>query len=129
MKAWVVFPLVVLFGLSPGLIPSPQALVDAPSVTIVSPKNGLIVFGPDVTFTFQVTNFTLAPDEIGAEPAPGQGHMHVYVNGVLKGEASTGTFIVTGLTIGLRTVKVSLAQNDHTPLDPPVEHSVTILVL
>ncbi|MBI4287025.1 MAG: hypothetical protein HY671_01190 [Chloroflexi bacterium] len=104
-------------------------VVGAPTVQIVSPMPGAMVMGPDVTFTFQVTNFVLAPAEIGMPPIPGHGHFHVLLDGTLVGIVGVGTHALMGLMPGMHTVKVELHQNNHLPLTPPVEASVTFTVM
>ncbi|MBI2866425.1 MAG: Ig-like domain-containing protein, partial [Chloroflexi bacterium] len=95
----------LLVALVPGL---GQTSAGGPMVEILSPTEGELVLGPDVTFVFQVTSFTLSQEEIGMAPVPGRGHMHIYLDGMFKGTVASTTFTLPGLSPGMHTVKVDL---------------------
>lgn len=122
----LVTTLILLLALAP--VAQPQT-IGAPSVAIVSPLNGSMVMGPDVTLMVTVTNFTLAPDEIGMLPVPGHGHLHVLLDGLLTAITASGTHTLMGLTPGMHTVRVELHQNNHLPLSPPAEATVWFTVM
>lgn len=122
--------LALVLTLVPGLAVHPAAAQVVPvSVKIVSPMNGATVAGPDVTFMFEVTGLTLAPNEIGMLPVPGHGHMHIYLDGLFKGTVGTTAFTLMGVAPGMHTVRVDLHENNHALLMPPVEASVTFTVV
>ena len=88
-----------------------------------------------VTATVDVTNFVLeAP--VGQPNQPGHGHYHIYLD-----QASGADYLVAnqthtipvqipqGTTVGAHTLKVTLGENDHAPLSPPVEDHVDIMVV
>lgn len=71
----------------------------------------------------QTDGFTFAPQNAGLDHVAGEGHAHVYVNGVKRGRIySDWTHLE--LPLGEIELKVTLTANDHRPLhigDQPVE--------
>ncbi len=89
--------------------------------------------GDTVTVTIAVTNFVLMPPS-GTNVA-GQGHYHIYLDGASGGNylaadqvPSKQVKIPLTTKSGPHTLKVNLSENDHTPLQPPVEDIVNITV-
>jgi hypothetical protein len=58
-------------------------------------------------------NFRFAPDKISADPVPGEGHGHVYVDDVMISRALSGWYHIPKLEPGEHTVLVTLNWNDH----------------
>ena len=58
-------------------------------------------------------NFRFAPDKISADPVPGEGHGHVYVDDVMISRALSGWYHIPKLEPGRHTVLVTLNWNDH----------------
>ncbi len=58
--------------------------------------------------------FRFAPENAGAAHVPGEGHAHLYVNGV-KTRVYSEWFHVDGLAPGTHEVRVTLNANDHSP--------------
>ncbi|NIK91626.1 T9SS type A sorting domain-containing protein [Mangrovimonas sp. CR14] len=95
-----------------------------PSLAILSPSDGESVVGPDVDVELSVQNF-----EVGATDAGLDGHIHYSLDaGGTVMVYDTDPIALTGLADGEHTVDVWLVDNTHTPLDPPVEASVTFTV-
>lgn len=61
-------------------------------------------------------NFAFAPERAGLAPAPGEGHAHVFVNGVKRGRLYGPWVHLDNLPPGRVTVAVTLNANDHRPL-------------
>lgn len=105
--------------------PTPQSSeAPAPSIAITAPAAG------DVEATFTVTvdvqNFNLV-DKAGGTNAQGEGHWHLFVDGVYRNYAVTNTMEVSDLPGGPHTLKAELVNNDHSELSPPVfSNEVTI---
>lgn len=59
------------------------------------------------------TNFTWAPDKAGSADAPGQGHGHIYVDGVMVGRVYGTWYHLDALTPGQHDVRVTLNANSH----------------
>jgi hypothetical protein len=121
--------------------PIPTFPINPPLVRIMSPGDVAIV-GPDTfTVTVGVENFRLG-DNLGAPNAPGEGHIHYFLDveapttpGV-PAISATGRYTATANTSytwtevpgGFHLVAVELVNNDHTPLVPPVTDTITVLV-
>lgn len=105
-----------------------------PTVSLQIPSTTLIP-GEVAAGTVAVTNFTLQPP--GGSNATGVGHYHIY----LDSTTPAGSYIVVdssttpNITIppttpaGAHTLIISLRNNDHTELSPPVQSTVGITVV
>lgn len=58
--------------------------------------------------------FRFAPERAGAAHVPGEGHAHLYVNGV-KTRVYSEWFHLDGLGPGTHEIRVTLNANDHSP--------------
>ena len=111
----------------------------APGLKIIQPASGLTLAAGSITVSVEVTNLSLmAP---GGANAPGQGHLHYYLDvspiptapgqpavsaaGTYKA-VSIATVIWDNVPAGTHTFSVQLVNNDHTPLSPPVTAQVTV---
>lgn len=59
------------------------------------------------------TNFAFAPERASGEHVVGEGHAHVYIDGVKIGRVYGPWYHVDGYTEGVHTVRVTLNANDH----------------
>ena len=76
----------------------------------------------------ETVNFAFAAERAGAEHVSGEGHAHIYVNGVKVARAYGDWFHLDGLPEGLVEIEVTLNSNDHRSLmvgDMPVAATVT----
>jgi hypothetical protein len=83
-----------------------------PSVTIMAHKDTMSGFNIHV----KTENYTVTPDKAGAEPVQGEGHMHVFVNGV-KAMRLYGEWAHLPKELfksGENTISVTLNANDHS---------------
>ena len=102
----------------------------APQLTMSAPQPLGLYNSSSVEAALQVANFTLDSANIGAANIAGHGHYHVYVGGLgapLYDEDALSTVTVTGLDTSATgdpqapvDLWFALANDDHTPLDPPV---------
>jgi len=60
--------------------------------------------------------FTFAPEAVNGPPVPGQGHAHVYVNGIKYMRAYGPFQHLDHLPSGEVTLTITLNANDHSPL-------------
>lgn len=117
------------------------------SVSFVAPKDGTTT-GTTVNAKVKLSDFKLAPDDVGKAPAEGEGHLHFSMddgkfdypkysgaNGRLakklnvEGQYSpavTPEITYSHLPTGQHTLEVYLANNNHT--DTGVEASTTFIV-
>jgi hypothetical protein len=73
--------------------------------------------GKNVTITYKVENMKISADHYGHQAVPGEGHLHVYVDGVQKaGLKSDAPVRLENLSPGKHTIKLDLQNNDHTPI-------------
>ncbi len=106
---------------TPLLIPADTA----PSVEIaVTPDP---VSGWNLRIT--TTNFAFSPENSGLDHVDGEGHAHVYANGVKLGRVYGDWYHISTLPTGEVEVAVTLTSNDHRPFtvgDVPVKATVTV---
>ena len=99
------------------------APVTGPLLRIVTPTNGATVEGDRILVQLAASNFTLVAP--GNRVSPGDGHIHVFLNGDEQFGAQT-LFGFPNLQPGRYTIRAELRNSDHSQLSPPV--SVTIEV-
>lgn len=79
----------------------------------------------------EITNFTFAPEAVNGPHAPGQGHAHVYLNGV-KIARTYGPWIqLDALPPGRHEIRVTLNANDHSQLSlngTPIEATAELVI-
>jgi hypothetical protein len=116
--------------------PAPQQL-KGPKIAVKfkSPKQNAKL-GKNVTATVKLTNFQLDPQDVGKAPKPGKGHLHFTMDGGkfdtpkysgangklakklgVQGKYSPSVapkITYSGLPKGKHTLKVALANNDHS---------------
>jgi len=111
------------------------------NVTITSPEEGANVTAGNVTVAVNLTNFTLV-EPMGQPNAPGEGHLHYYLDAVVPTNASapaipeTGGYVVStntsytweNVTAGAHNLSVQVVNNDHTPIIPLVFDTVNVTV-
>src|SRR5207247_6076482 len=102
--------------------------VGTPTITIVSPKPGPTI-SHDLYVAVEVTNFTLV-DAHGQPNAPNEGHVQLFLNGVLHQEPRAYDLgFIVDMPDGNSTITARLVNNDDTPLNPDVSASVTVRIL
>uniref|UniRef100_UPI0032E520B6 DUF7282 domain-containing protein n=1 Tax=Methanoculleus sp. UBA413 TaxID=1915509 RepID=UPI0032E520B6 len=111
------------------------------NVTITSPEEGANITTGNVTVSVNVTNFTLV-EPTGQPNAPGEGHLHYYLDAVVPTNASapaipeTGGYAISTNTSytwedvpsGEHNLSVQLVNNDHTPVIPLAADTVSVTV-
>ena len=100
---------------------------DAPGLEIKLTKD------PMAGWNLQVIpqNFRFAPEHASTTDINGEGHAHVYINGIKLGRLYGSWLHLSDLPMGKVEVKVSLNGNSHSPLavdDVPVSASVTLQI-
>lgn len=76
-------------------------------------------------------NFKFAPQRASMDHVPGEGHAHVYVNGVKLARVYGAWMHLDKLPKGEVTIEVSLNANNHQPFSvdgTPVKASTTLVV-
>ena len=98
----------------------------APSIGIVSPEPGASLPFGEARVSVDTSGFIIDPGAIGMAAIHGRGHWHLYVDGVFVSANAVSEVKLERLPPGPHHLRVSLANNDHSPLNPAVEDSVTI---
>lgn len=84
-------------------------LADPPTVSI----SGSVAETGEVNLNFSVENLELIPINPPTEHKPGQGHLHLYVDGVSVEMLHETSYVVNGLKKGLHDFRVTISTNDH----------------
>ncbi len=82
---------------------------DAPSVELdvhVDPKSGW-------NLEISTAGFLLAPENASLEHVDGEGHMHLYVDGIKQTRVYSDWYYLSGLSEGEHEVAIELSTNDH----------------
>ena len=79
------------------------------------PRLGLILTpeNDSWTVTLELRDFTLSPDTVDMAHQPGQGHAHLYLDGLKLQRMYTNQARIGALPPGRHMVKVTLNTNDH----------------
>src|SRR5438552_15614117 len=112
------------------------------SVKIVEPAEGATLNAGDIKVAVEVKKFDVV-DKIDQPAKEGEGHVHYYLDvgeiptkdgepaitrqGTYHAQA-TKEYVWPNVTAGEHTFAVELANNDHTPIRPPVIAQVTVTV-
>jgi len=114
--------LVLVLGLS-----APGVRAAVPTLTILSPADHAVIGnGTPVPVIFVVSDFNLTSPGTGG-PSPTQGHVAVYVDGVLTMATSQET-IELPLASGTYTILLRLVSDNGTSLNPDVRSSISVTV-
>ena len=89
-----------------------------PSLSILAPANGVTLSTDYVTVTLQSSNFDTRT----------QGHYHVSIDGANDQTGQGTTFTFTNLSPGPHIIRASLENTDNSPLNPPVERTLSFTV-
>jgi hypothetical protein len=88
-----------------------------------------------ITLTIDLSGFQLSPDGIGSANQDGVGHYRVYLDTATGDDyLAVGADLTAKVTIpgdisdGSHDLRVVLHNNDKSPLEPPVEGSVLLIV-
>ena len=119
---------------------TPTPTVEA-NVTIVEPLDGATLPAGNVTVEVNLTDFALV-EPTGQENAPGEGHLHYYLDAVVPTNESEpavpefGGYVIStnlshtweNVTEGEHNLSVQVVNNDHTPLIPLAFETVNVTV-
>jgi len=89
-----------------------------PSIDIVSPIDSSVLYQDRLDLEVKVDDLMLNSSAIGMENMVGEGHYHILINDVLIGPYTDTMVSLEGLPAGDHILKVSLHNNDHTPIVP-----------
>ena len=101
---------------------------DAPTIKIISPKDGESLSGETIDIRMEITNFVQDGGAIGNAMVPGRGHWHLHLDDGFVVLDVGNEVTLEDVLPGTHTVRIFLVNNDHTPLEPRVEDSVVLNV-
>lgn len=106
------------------ITPTQQLPQDAPTAAALSDKAPakpaldmkVDVSGTSATITFLTNNFKLAPEHYSSMHIPGEGHIHLFVDGsVARIGVKENTYVLKNLTRGKHSLEATLHTNNHQP--------------
>ncbi len=119
-------------GLAAALVPALAAeMMSGPTVSITTPAAGSTITSTDIPVAIGVQNFQLECADAGKPGRPGQGHVHVMLDGMAMAALTNVEcgkhFSIAGEGIkpGQHTITVGLASDDHMPASMPVSRLFT----
>lgn len=98
-----------------------------PAIQITAPSQGAVI-GSSVMLHARISGFTLSGAEIGHKAMAGMGHWHVLIDGAYVTASAGPTALLSGLAPGPHLIEAQLANNDHSPLAPPVYYDLYVMV-
>ena len=104
-----------------------EAGIPAPELTLMLHPDG----AQSRNLHIGITNFEFAPEAVNGPHVPGQGHAHIYVNGVKVARAYGPWMQLDALPKGEHTIRVTLNANDHTQLavdGEPIEATAQVVI-
>ena len=91
-----------------------DALIDGPEATVTVTA---LPDGPGaLNLKIVTTGMAFAPQSVGGPHTPGEGHAHVYVNGIKQARIYGAWHHLSGLPSGPATLRVTLNANSHEQL-------------
>ena len=84
-----------------------------------------------VNLKITTTGFTFTPENASGEHVPGEGHAHVYVDGIKDNRVYGSYYNLSGLDPGERSIRITLNANSHEQFakgEHPVEATTTVVV-
>ncbi len=106
-----------------------------PKIAVSADKTHAVQPGDEITVSVTVSGFRLDPDRIGQANEPGVGHYRVYLNRTggddFLAEGAGPNVKITlpaDITDGSHELIVALYNNDKTPVSPPVDAGVLLIV-
>jgi hypothetical protein len=102
---------------------------ERPMISIVKPGAGDYFYGSTLEVQVAIEDLMMNASAIGGNNSAGEGHWHLYINGDLIGPYTDSMVTLTDLPVGHHTLKVMLANNDHTPVMPEASAMVDFHLL
>jgi hypothetical protein len=107
---------------------SDEVLVHAAALPTVEAQVPTDQKGADVTITVVVHDLVLDQAAVGQASVAGHGNYQVSVDGAYHGTGTNGSYEVSGLSTGEHHIRVTLHNNDHSPIPGALAANVTYTV-
>ena len=101
---------------------------------VAADKTHAVQPGDEIRITVSVEGFVLDGASIGAEAVPGTGHYHAYLGSsegeplLVSANASAVVKVPDDVTDGTHSLRIELRNHDHSPLSPPIETTVRLII-
>ncbi|HEY5484356.1 MAG TPA: hypothetical protein VIK31_11210, partial [Propionibacteriaceae bacterium] len=105
---------------------SPGVTTAVPTIKVVSPVDGTVVEGSDLSVRVETTGLEFV--DPSNTTVPGQGHVHFTLDEQPVQMSVTPDYTLKNITPGKHTLRSELVQNDTTPFAPAVFQTVTFTV-
>ena len=103
-------------------------------ISVTADKTHAVQPNDEIRIEVTVEGFVLDSAKIGAAAQPGAGHYHVYLGGpdseplLVSADSSAVVKVPADVTDGTHTLRIQLRNHDHSPLDPPIETGVRLII-
>ena len=124
------FPITIHVGTESGGEDHHAKTIEAPSGMSVS-MSATADDESGANLSIATTGLTFAPDKVDQPHVPGEGHAHVYVDGVKLGRVFANDHYISDLAAGERSIRITLNANSHEQYargDQPVEATTTVVI-
>ena len=114
--------------------PQGSAVVAPIALEVTADKTHAVQPDDEIRITVSVEGFVLDGTKIGAESEPGSGHYHAYLGDtegtplLVSADSSAVVTVPADVTDGTHSLRIQLRNHDHSPLDPPVETKVRLII-
>ena len=104
------------------------------AISVAADKTHAVQPNDEINIEVTVEGFALDGTKLGAAAEPGAGHYHVYLGSadgeplLVSGKGSDVVKVPGDVTDGTHTMRIQLRNHDHSPLDPPVEATVRLII-
>ena len=119
---------------APAAVPEEKGSAAPITLDVIADKTHAVQPGDEIRIELNLEGFVLDDSKIGAEAEPGAGHYHVYLGDpggkplLVSADASAVVKVPPDVNDGTHTLRVQLRSHDHSPLDPPVEAVVRLII-
>ena len=104
------------------------------TITVTADKTHAVQPNDEIRIDVTVEGFVLDGAKMGTDAAPGVGHYHVYLGSadgeplLVSAESNAVVTVPADVTDGTHTLRVQLRNHDHSPLAPPVEATLRLII-
>ena len=104
------------------------------TIAVTADKTHAVQPNDEIRIELTVEGFALDGAAIGAEAESNAGHYHVYLGEpegeplLVSADSSAVVKVPADVTDGTHTLRIQLRNHDHSPLDPPVEAGVRLII-
>ena len=119
---------------APAAVPEEKGSAAPITLDVTADKTHAVQPGDEIRIELSLEGFVLDDTKIGAEAGPGAGHYHVYLGDpggkplLVSADASAVVKVPDDVNDGTHALRVQLRNHDHSPLDPPVEAVVRLII-